>query len=27
MSSAVSSCLAKHTQDRMQDLKARYLDR
>lgn len=27
MSSAVSSCLAKHTQDRMQDLKARYPDR
>lgn len=27
MSSAVSTCLAKHTTDRMQDLKARYLDR
>ncbi len=27
MSSAVSSCLAKHTLDRMQDLKARYLER
>jgi uncharacterized protein YecT (DUF1311 family) len=27
MSSAVSACLAKHTLDRMQDLKARYLDR
>jgi uncharacterized protein YecT (DUF1311 family) len=27
MSSAVSTCLAKHTMDRMQDLKARYLER
>jgi len=27
MSSAVSTCLAKHTLDRLNDLKARYLDR
>jgi uncharacterized protein YecT (DUF1311 family) len=27
MSGAVSTCLAKHTLDRMQDLKARYLER
>ena len=27
MSSAVSACLAKHTLDRLQDLKARYLEK